>query len=178
MALLFHYIAAMNGIHIDDITIRTELRPGDIGYVVYLHGHLYAQEYGYGITFETYVAAGLHEFYQQYDPQKERVWICEHNNSIVGFLLLMHRGKAAQLRYFILEPAYRGIGLGKKLVQLYMDFLRQAGYESSYLWTTDELPAAAHLYTRQGFVLTDEKPSTAFGKPLKELRYELVLQRP
>jgi GNAT superfamily N-acetyltransferase len=160
---------------LNDVTIRTELRPGDIGYITYLHGHLYWKEYGYGIVFETYVAMGLNEFYQQYNPQQDRVWICEYRNKIVGFLLLMHRGKAAQLRYFILEPAFRGIGLGKKLMQLYMDFLKQAGYESSYLWTTDELPAAAHLYTRHGFVLTEEKPSTAFGKPLKEQRYELVL---
>jgi len=29
-----------------DVTIRTTLRPGDIGYVTYLHGTLYAVEYG------------------------------------------------------------------------------------------------------------------------------------
>jgi GNAT superfamily N-acetyltransferase len=87
----------------------------------------------------------------------------------------MHRGEAAQLRYFILAPAYRGIGLGKKLMELYMDFLRQAGYQSSYLWTTNELPAAISLYKRYGFVLTDEKPSDAFGKPVIEQRYELLL---
>src|SRR5690349_7641993 len=86
-------------IKLTDITIRTELRPGDIGYVIYMHGHLYKTEYNYGIEFETYVAAGLAEFYQQYDREKDRVWICEHKNKIVGFLLLMHRGDAAQLRY-------------------------------------------------------------------------------
>lgn len=162
-------------INLDEVKIRTKLLPGDIGYITYLHGHLYYEEYKYGIVFETYVAMGLNEFYQNYDPNKDRVWICEHNNKIVGFLLLMHRGIAAQLRYFILEPAYRGIGLGKKLMDLYMVFLKECNYESSYLWTTHELGTAAHIYTKHGFKLTEEKESQAFGKLLKEQRYDLVV---
>jgi peptidyl-dipeptidase Dcp len=161
-------------VSLNEITIRTELRPGDLGYVIYLHGHLYNKEYNYGISFESYVAGGLHEFYSQYNPVKDRVWICEHNGKIIGFLLLMHReNNSSQLRYFIILPEYRGIGLGKKLMNLYMDFLRDSRYESSYLWTTDELQAAASLYLRHGFKLTEEKESTAFGKMLKERRYNL-----
>lgn len=158
----------------NDITIRTELRPGDIGYVVYLHGKLYGEENAYGIAFEAYVAKGLCEFHAQYDPVKDRVWICEHQDRIVGFLLLMHReGDVAQLRYFILEPAYRGMGLGRRLMDLYMEHLLVAGYRSSYLWTTNEQVTAAALYKRYGFMLTEEKASEAFGKPLYELKFEL-----
>ena len=159
----------------EEIEIRTELRPGDIGYVIYMHGHLYKKEYNYGIEFETYVAAGLVEFYKQYDPQKDRVWICEHKNKMVGFLLSMHRGDAAQLRYFILQPGCRGIGLGNKLMNLYIDHLKQRNYKTAFLWTTDELPISAHLYQKFGFKLTEQKPSTAFGKPVNEQRYDLVL---
>ncbi len=174
---LKHHFSVSDRIHLNDITIRTELQPGDIGYVTWLHGYLYGREYNYGVAFETYVAMGLCEFYQQYDASCDRVWICEYNNKIVGFLLLMHRGEAAQLRYFILDPAFRGIGLGNKLMNLYMDFLHECGYTSSYLWTTHELVAAAHLYKKHGFRLTEEKASTAFGKPLKEQRYDLITIR-
>ncbi len=163
-------------INSEDIAIRTELKEGDIGYVTWLHGILYKKEYNYNIRFESYVAAGLHEFYQNYDPLKDRAWICEHHETIIGFLLLVHReNDTAQLRYFILKPEYRGIGLGKKLMNLYMDFLKSSGYRYSFLWTTNELPAAAHLYKQHGFKLTEEKESTAFGKPLKEQRYDLIL---
>jgi len=162
-------------VKLTDIQIRKTLRPGDIGYVVYMHGRLYKKEYNYGIEFETYVAAGLAEFYQQYDPEKDRVWICEYKNKMVGFLLLMHRGDAAQLRYFILKPKYRGLGLGNKLMSLYVDHLKKCKYKTSYLWTTDELPASAHLYQKFGFKLTEQKRSTAFGKSVKEQRYDLVL---
>ena len=160
---------------LDEISIRTELQSGDIGRVIQMHGALYGREYNYSIKFETYVAKGLCEFYERYEPQRNRVWICEHNNKMIGFLLLMDRGESAQLRYFLIEPEYRGIGLGSKLMNLYLDFLHECGYQKSYLWTTHELSTAASIYKRVGFQLTEEKESTSFGKPLREQRYDLVL---
>lgn len=165
----------MNKVFLDDISIRTELRPGDIGYVTYMHGALYHKEYNYGIQFESYVAKGLCEFYVKYNPERNRIWACEHDGCMIGFLLLMDRGNAAQLRYFLIEPKYRGLGLGSKLLKLYMDFLYECGYKESYLWTTHELETAAILYKRLGFILTEEKESNSFGKPLIEQRYDLIL---
>jgi ribosomal protein S18 acetylase RimI-like enzyme len=159
-----------------NISIRTELKAGDLGYVVYRHGKLYAEENGYGIAFEAYVAAGLAEFYRLYAAEKDRVWVCEDKDEIVGFLLLMHKSETtAQLRYFYLEPKARGIGLGNKLMQLFMDFLKEKNYQAAYLWTTNEQTAAAALYERYGFKQTEEKESDAFGKPLVEQRFDLYL---
>lgn len=160
---------------LDDIVIRNELQPGDIGYVISLHGRLYSREFGYGIDFESYVAKGLHDFYESYDPAKDRVWICEHESRIIGFLSLMNRGKSAQLRYFIIDPNYRGIGLGRKLMGLYMDFLRNAGYQSTYLLTSSDLVAARHLYKKYGFDLVEEIESEHFEKPSILQKYELNL---
>ena len=99
---------------LEDILIRTNLKAGDSGHVVSLHGLLYKEEYNYGIAFESYVAAGLHEFHINYNSEKNRVWICEYKNEMVGFLLLIHReNNSSQLRYFIVLPEFRGIGLGK-----------------------------------------------------------------
>ena len=166
----------MTKVSLNNISIRTELEPGDLGYVIHLHGRLYGREYNYGIQFETYVASGLCEFYKKYDSQRSRVWVCEHHDQIIGFLLLMDRDASAQLRYFLIEPEYRGMGLGSKLMNLYMDFLRERDYQRSYLWTTHELTTAANLYKRFGFQLTEEIESTSFGKPLHEQRYDLVLR--
>jgi DNA-binding MarR family transcriptional regulator/ribosomal protein S18 acetylase RimI-like enzyme len=180
IAKLVHHMNAITQImqqrviNLDDITIRTELRPGDIGYITYMHGELYKTEYNYGITFETYVASGFEEFYKNYDPDKDRVWIAEHNNRIVGFLLLINReNDTAQLRFFLLDPAYRGVGLGKKMVRLFMQFFKDAGYKHCYLLTTSEQIEAANIYVKLGFKLTKEKDSAIFGKPLKEQRYDL-----
>jgi len=165
----------MKRISLKDISIRTELRPGDMGYATYMHGVLYHKEYHYSLQFESYVAKGLCEFYEKYEPKRNRIWACEHDNRMIGFLLLMDRGETAQLRYFLIEPEYRGIGLGSKLLNLYMDFLRDCRYKGSYLWTTHELTTAAALYKRLGYQLTEEKESNSFGKPLTEQRYDLIL---
>lgn len=158
---------------LNDIHIRTALQPGDIGYIIYLHGILYNRENGFGIGMEAYVAEGLAEFYHRYDPARDRVWIADHAGKIAGFILLMHREEAAQLRYFILHPDYRSIGLGKKLMEMYMDFLVKTGYTSSYLWTVSELSVATSLYKKYGFVLTEERPAELpFGKRVVEQRYD------
>lgn len=163
-------------ITLDDIVIRTSLQPGDIGLVTWMHGKIYQQETGYGLQFESYVAGGLHEFVEQFNPTNNAVWIGEHKGKLIGFLALMNRGEWAQLRYFIIDPAYRGIGLGRKLMDLYVAFLNKSGYTKSYLMTTGELPTAAHLYTSYGFKLVHSEPTIGvFGKKVEEQRYELRL---
>ena len=158
-----------------EITIRTDIRPGDLGLITYLHGVLYADEFNHGLAFEAMVAGGLHEFYSTYDPEKERFWIVEDNGKMIGCLALKNRGETAQLRYFVIRPEYRGSGLGNKLLRLFIDFAKACKYKGVYLWTGSELDKAQHLYQKIGFKLAEEKASTAFGKPAIEQRYELVL---
>lgn len=161
-----------------DILIRTELAPGDLGYVIYMHGKLYKKEYNYGLHFESYVAVGLHEFYERLATSRSRAWICEHEGKIVGFLALMDRGEQAQLRYFIIDPAFRSVGLGRKLMDLYIEHLRDSGFKGSYLLTTKELPAAAHLYMAYGFKLKEEHPAHhPFDKDVVEQRYEMTISK-
>jgi len=165
----------MSEISLNDISIRTDLRPGDIGGIMSMHGRLYYKEYGYTGPFEYYVAQSLAEFVQLYNPERNRIWVCEHNDQMIGTLVLLDRGDAAQLRYFLFEPEYRGMKLGTKLMDSFLEFLRNCGYKSSYLWTTEQQLIAAKLYRRYGYQLTEEKPSTAFGVPLIEQRYDLFL---
>jgi peptidyl-dipeptidase Dcp len=162
----------------NDIVIRTELVPGDLGSVIQMHGKLYKKEYDYGLHFESYVAAGLHEFCEKLGTSRSRAWICEHGGQIVGFLALMDRGDLAQLRYFIIDPAFRGIGLGRKLMDMYMEHLHTSGFRGSYLLTTKELPAAAHLYTAYGFRLKEEHHAHhPFDKDVIEQRYEMFISK-
>ena len=165
---------AASMIKLKDVAIDSEIGPGDLGGLIFLHGSIYGRECGFGIGFEMYVARGVVEFHERYDP--DRVWFCRLGGDLVGSLVLMHReGGAAQLRYFLLRPDCRGIGLGKELMGRCMDFLRQRGYRSCYLWTTSDLTSAASLYQRNGFTLTEEKTASTFGLRLLEQRYDLVL---
>lgn len=158
-----------------EISIRNKLLPGDLGKIAALHGKIYAEEHGFGMGFEAYVMESLVEFYRQYDPQKDKVWVVEDQEQLVGFLLLMHRPEnQAQLRYFILVKNCRGKGLGRKLIEEWMDFYREMAYAGAYLYTTSGLDPAVHLYESFGFRKVSEKHSEDFGVPLKEILFRLT----
>lgn len=158
-----------------EIAVRNVLKPGDLGQIAAIHGELYARECGYGVNFEAYVLKGLGELAQEYDATKDKVWLCEYQERLIGCLVAQHRLAALQLRYFIFLPEYRGIGLGKMLMSEFIAFMKSGGYRNAYLWTTDEQQSAVALYEKHGFVLTEEKHSDAFGKELTERKYELDL---
>jgi GNAT superfamily N-acetyltransferase len=97
--------------------IRHELRPGDIGYLIYLHGNLYAKEYGYDQTFEVYVAHGLVEFVKSFNPYRDRIWLAVADGRIIGSVAIVRTSKVeAQLRWYLVHPDYRGRGLGRSLM--------------------------------------------------------------
>ena len=163
------------GIDLDEVVIRTDLTARDVSRVIGLHGSLYQQEFGYGFAFESYVSAGMYEFLRHYDPQRSCFWLCEHAHELVGCLCLMDRGDCAQLRFFLIHPRYRGLGLGRRLLDAFIDCMRARSFGSAYLWTTHELSAAAHLYQAYGFQLIEERASSRFAKPIVEQKYALEL---
>ena len=155
---------------------RTELRAGDIGEIVRLHGLLYAQEYGWDYHFEAYVARSLADFALKHDPQRERIWIVEQNRLLTGCIGIVDGGEGqAQLRWFLLKRSARGHGAGKRLISSAIAFAQNAGYRSIYLWTVRGLDAAAHLYQTHGFTLTEEHDSAQWGITVREQRYDLSL---
>jgi hypothetical protein len=64
-------------------TLRHDLQPGDLGYLIYLHGRTYGREYGFDHTFEAYVAGPLAEFVRTW-TDRDRLWIAERAGHIVG----------------------------------------------------------------------------------------------
>ena len=134
-----------------NISIRDRLKPGDIGYLIYLHGKLYAEEYGWDHTFEAYVAGPLSEFAKSHND-RERIWLVERSGEICGSVAMVEASlEEAQLRWLLLHPALRGQGIGRLLVEEAVSFCRRSGYQSVFLWTVSELVAAASLYRRAGF---------------------------
>jgi len=159
------------------LTIRHDLRPGDMGRVISLHGQLYAQENGFGPGFEAYVAETMAEYGQSMRPDLDRLWLAERNGRLVGCIAILGREDgAAQLRWFLVDPLARGHGLGRRLVAEALGFCRATGYRSVYLWTVNELDVAAGLYREAGFQKTETKPAVPlWGVLLAEERYDLTL---
>ncbi|MGD9100628.1 MAG: MarR family winged helix-turn-helix transcriptional regulator, partial [Anaerolineae bacterium] len=77
-------------------------RSGDIGWITYRHGVLYAQEYGFDETFEALVAEILAQFIPSHDPKRERLWIAERDGEQVGSVMIVDAGEqVAQLRLLL-----------------------------------------------------------------------------
>ncbi len=159
----------------DPIRIRTNLRPGDIGAIVYLHGTLY-RDRGWDCTFDAYVAEGLASFALSTDPNRGQVWLAEQSGRIVGCIAIVARSvDEAQLRWFLVEPECRGKGLGRQLMECALAYCRERGFRRVYLWTVTGLPAAMHLYESAGFRETERKTHRLWGQVVTEVRCDLSL---
>jgi N-acetylglutamate synthase-like GNAT family acetyltransferase len=159
-----------------DVTLRTGLKPGDLGMIVHLHGALYAREYGLDTTFEPYVAEPLSAFVRA-GADAGRIWVAERDGRMLGCVAIVRDPDASgQLRWFILVPEARRLGLGKRLLQSAIDYAHDDGLRSIYLWTFDALDAAIHLYRQHGFIETDRRVHEAlWGRRICELRMDLAL---
>jgi DNA-binding MarR family transcriptional regulator/GNAT superfamily N-acetyltransferase len=151
-------------------------RPGDMGWIVHRHGVLYAGEYGWDETFEALVAEVAAEFIRNFDPRRERCWIAERDNEILGSVLLVKDGEdTAKLRLLYVEPQARGLGIGRKLVDECTRFARTAGYRKITLWTNSILLAARRIYEDAGYQMIKSEPHHSFGKELVGETWELEL---
>lgn len=158
------------------VRLRSELRPGDIGQIVSLHGMLYAREYGFDSTFEAYVAGPLSEFVRRASP-RERLWIAVRRRRIVGSVAIVAAStRVAQLRWFLVDPSARGAGLGTRLLSESIAFSETCGYRSVILWTVSALTAAARLYRSAGFRKVRRIPGRRWGADVVEEKYELKLR--
>jgi selenocysteine lyase/cysteine desulfurase/GNAT superfamily N-acetyltransferase len=156
-------------------TLRTTLAPGDVGSIVRLHGVLYAREYGFDPTFEAYVAGPLADFVRSH-PDRSCLWIAERGEAILGCIAIVGVSeKEAQLRWYLVDPSARGLGLGTTLLREAVEFCKRSGYDTVLLWTVSALTAAARLYRSFGFEKVEQKPGRLWSVEVVEEKYVLAL---
>ncbi|MFD1150310.1 bifunctional helix-turn-helix transcriptional regulator/GNAT family N-acetyltransferase [Saccharothrix hoggarensis] len=152
------------------------LRPGDLGWVVNRHGVRYAEEHGFDQTFEALVARVAAEYVENHSPDREAAWIAEVDGEPVGSVFCVRvDDRTAQLRLLLVEPAARGLGIGKRLVEECLRFARRAGYKRMVLWTVSGLAASRHIYEKAGFTLDDSEPARLYGRDLEAQTWSLDL---
>jgi DNA-binding MarR family transcriptional regulator/RimJ/RimL family protein N-acetyltransferase len=151
-------------------------RPGDIGYITYRHGVIYANEYQLDETFEAYVAKYMAEFVVNYDENKEKLWIVEIGTEIIGSIAIVNiDDNTAQLRWLLVEPHMRNKGIGTKLMHEALTFCKNRGYQKIILGTFSDLMRARKLYEKNGFRLVESKNHPIWGQNLTEEHWELGL---
>jgi GNAT superfamily N-acetyltransferase len=146
------------------ITIElTGYKPGALGRIVELHGAYYAANWDLGLYFEAKVATELAAFLSRFNPAHDGAWFACVSEALVGGIFIDGSdaaGEGARLRWFILDPAYQGLGVGARLIDAAMSFCDEKGFRRVYLTTFAGLKAARHLYEKHGFRLCAEVDAT------------------
>lgn len=168
----------MLGDCMNDVEIRTELRPGDFGAIVAHHGRVYRPEYGVDGRFEGQVATTVGRAATRGFPgEREEIRIVERDGVHAGSMGLTDEGDdRAALRWVVLDAELRGQGLGRRLLGELLARAQELGYVQVWLETFSELSAAAHLYRDHGFQLVSEDTGPRWGRGnITFQRYEFDL---
>ncbi len=159
----------------EPFVLRTP-EPGDMGWVAYRHGALYAEEFGWDEQYEASVAQTVSEFINHYTPARERCWIAEMGGENVGSVFVVQADDAvAGLRFLLVEPKARGLGLGTRLVEEGIRFAKRKGYHKLIIWSNSMLVAARHIYQKAGFTLVAQEKSHSYGRDLIAETWEMAL---
>jgi len=152
--------------------------PGAIGRIVEMHAAYYYKHWGFGLFFESKIAVELSEFLNRFDASHDGFWIAKAGNNIVGSVAIdgIEAGnEGAHLRWFIIDPAYQGRGIGNRLLEEAIEFCRRTRFRRVYLWTFAGLEAAGYLYEKYGFSVCRELEAEQWGMTMHEQMFELLL---
>jgi GNAT superfamily N-acetyltransferase len=122
-------------------------------------------------AFRRFVISSLAEYDFAPDPELDpdlgdphnsyaAAWVIELAGELVGSVVLIERSaEEVYLRRMYLSPGLRGLGLGRRLLELALAWARDHEYTSVFLDTTDAMEAARGLYESAGFKeIGDGKP--------------------
>lgn len=145
--------------------------------IVRLHADYYSRAWGFGGFFEQKVASEAAAFFERYSSATDRAWFVVNTSGVVGSLIIdgvtgAEAHKGAHLRWFVIEKACRGTGLGHQLMQRACAFCDDAGYQRTYLTTFAGLDAARALYEYHGFHLIEEADDATWGVPMCKQVFE------
>jgi len=161
-----------------DVTVRTA-KPGELGIVASQHMDFYMKEYDLDSSFEYYLFEGMARFLKNREAGKGGLWVADHNGTVVGSIAIDHEDDGtAKLRWLLVHPEFRGMGIGRRLMDEAMEFCRLNLYKRIFLWTFSELREARHLYEMYGFSPTEEAKHVIWGREITEERWDYLLFDP
>ena len=158
----------------DRTVVKTGYTSGLIGRIVKMHADYYSRQAGFGVAFETQVAGGLAEFVARLERPANAIWYAQTDGRIVGSIAFDGEDlgeAAAHLRWFIVDDAIRGTGVGRSLIENALAFCDAHGFRETQLWTFKGLDAARKLYEKNGFALAEEFRGNQWGAEVTEQKF-------
>jgi len=152
--------------------IFASYKPGALADVVRLHMAYYQPNWGFGLAFETKVAAELSEFLGRYKAGIDLfITVYSSTGECIGSISLDCKdatGMGAHIRWFIVDARYAGKGIGRSLMQKVIDHCNRSNFSRSYLTTFEGLHAARKLYEAFDYRLTEELDVDQWQSGVKE----------
>lgn len=113
------------------------------------------EEFGANHPGTVYYDSTTDDLYQLFEKQGSIYYIAENESLMCGGVGIYPSDglepDTCELVKFYLRPEFRGIGLGKKMMQKALQFAREAGYKKVYIESMPELSNAVKLYKQFGF---------------------------
>jgi len=133
--------------------------------------------------FRSLVADTLPEFGFEVDPAFDSdlddptaaytaLWVAVEDDEVVGSVALRDLGdRVLELKRMYLRPSCRGRGLGKRLLEVALDYARTCDAVAVRLDTSEQMVAARRLYEAHGFErVSGSAPRQGQCRLLYELR--------
>lgn len=84
------------------------------------------------------------------------IWVAVDGDVIVGTVSGLPETDRFYIRSMAIKPSAQRNGVGQRLLETLESHARAQGFEKLYLYTTHVLPAARHLYEKNGFYVLRE----------------------
>lgn len=96
--------------------------------------------------------------------QNARCFVCERGKELAGMVFLIPNGNPTEIfpadccyiRLLGVDPAHKGQGIGRKLMQMCIAAAKEAGEKTMLLHTSEFQNTARHMYEDMGFELERE----------------------
>lgn len=150
----------------NDIHIRSTWQASDEDLIVDLHRQGYAHEGAkFTATFPAYVRETVRQAALGTPGNNSLVFFAERGRDTLGCAAMIDRQTSGQLRWVILRPEARGLGLGKRLLNACLAHAESNKWPYVWLETTDGLAVSTNLYKTNGFRVTSDTIADLWDGP-------------
>ncbi len=134
-------------------TLLREPVAGDIGWLIAVHGALYAEQFDFDARFERDIAEKVVRFFAQRNTFN-RILIALVDGERAGSVAVsLRRAHTAFVNFLLVVPQCRNRGIGRRMLEETITYSMEHGLERIRLETYSCLKAARKLYSRLGFAM-------------------------
>lgn len=165
--------------HATTIEIAFGYRPGCIGHITALHAGYMHVHCGFDVRFEVRTATELSSFLLDFEAERgDGLWLALGSDErVVGCIAVVHKGPGlAKVRWFQVDEAWQGQGIGGMLMAAAMKHCDKRGYSRVVLDTHAGLVAARRMYDKFGFRIYEEEKVEIWGATIRMQHMERVMR--